>query len=252
MPALEPTDIIGRVAWLGVVPARDLALASCPRESLKLTFAGPEGEDHSGLTRPSCSRVMSQYPRGTQIRNVRQLSVVSSEELAEIAAKMGLGSFDPAWAGATLVLEGLPDLSHLPPSSRLQIAGEATLVVDMQNRPCHLPAAVIEGEHPGKGRKFKNAARGLRGVTAWVEREGNVCIGDKVALHIPSQRAWKGADWHPHAYRSGECQTRKHGEREAGDEADVDEEAGGSHDLSFGGIGGLVPIKISFYCTRNN
>ena len=194
MPALKPTGLTGRVTWLGIVPSRDLALASRPRDSLTLTFAGPEGEDHGGLTRPSCSRVTAQYRRGTEIRNTRQLSVVSAEELAEIAAKLNLDAFDPAWAGATMVVEGLPDFSHLPPSSRLQIAEGATIVVDMQNRPCQLPAPVIEADRPGHGRGFKNAAKNLRGVTAWVEREGVVRIGDAVTLHIPDQRSWKGME----------------------------------------------------------
>ena len=196
MPALEPTDHIGRIVWLGVVPDREDALVSAPRETLTLRFSGPEGEDHGGPTRPSCSRVTSQYARGTEIRNVRQLSVVSAEQLSAIAAEMGLEALDPAWVGATLVVEGLPDFTHVPPSSRLQVGGHGgpTLTVDMENRPCHLPAAVIDasvdGDHAGKGRVFKAAAKGRRGVTAWVEREGTVRLGDAVRLHVPDQRAW--------------------------------------------------------------
>ncbi len=193
MPALENTGQTGKVTWLGVVPSRDLALSSRPRTSLTLEFSGPKEEDHGGLTRLSCSRVVAQYPRGTEIRNTRQLSVVSSEELAQIARKMGLEAFDPAWAGATMVIEGVPDFSHLPPSSRLQVTGGATIVVDMQNRPCNLPGPVIEAAFPGRGRGFRNAAQGLRGVTAWVEREGIVRLGDRVTLHIPAQRPWAGA-----------------------------------------------------------
>ncbi|SFI89974.1 MOSC domain-containing protein [Jannaschia pohangensis] len=192
MPALKPTDIYGRIDWLGVVPARDLALASRPRESLMLNFDGPEGEDHGGLTRPSCSRVASQYRRGTQIRNTRQLSVVGAEELVEVAKSIGLEAFDPSWIGATMVISGIPDFTHLPPSSRLQIAEGATIVVDMENRPCVLPAPVIEADAPGHGKAFKAAAKGRRGVTAWVEREGAVRIGDVVRLHIPDQRGWQG------------------------------------------------------------
>ena len=193
MPALVPTDHHGRVAWLGTVPDRGAALAATPRETLRLTFAGPEGEDHGGLTRPSCSRVTAQYPKGTEIANARQLSVVSTEELAAVAAEMGLDALDPAWLGATLAIEGLPDLTHLPPSSRLQFGGHGgpTVVVDMENRPCHLPAPVIEAARPGHGRAFKQAAQGRRGVTARVEREGTVTVGDEVRLHVPDQRAWR-------------------------------------------------------------
>ncbi len=194
MPALMPTNHYATVSWLGVVPDRDAALASVSRQSLRLTFAGPEGEAHGGLTRAACSRVSAQYPAGTEIRNTRQLSVLSAEELAEIGAGMGLdGPLDPALVGATLVLSGLPDLTHLPPSSRLQGEGGATLVVDMENRPCTLPAPGIEAAFPGKGKLFKPAAGGKRGIVAWVEREGTLTLGERVRLHVPDQRAWRGA-----------------------------------------------------------
>ena len=96
--------------------------------------------------------------------------------------------------GATLVIEGIPDFTHLPPSSRLQAAGGCTLVVDMENRPCTLPARPIEDRHPTFGKRFKPAAKGRRGITAWVEREGTLSIGETVTLHIPDQPAWANLD----------------------------------------------------------
>jgi len=190
MPALIPTDYYATITWLGVVPDRAAGLKAVPRETLTLGFAGPEGEDHGGLTRPSCSRVLSQYPRDTVIRNTRQLSVMSAEELAAIATAMGLDTLDPSYTGATLVIEGISDFTHVPPSSRLQGASGATIVVDMENRPCMLPAREIEADMPGHGKAFKSAAKDLRGVTAWVEREGVFTLGERLRLHIPDQRAW--------------------------------------------------------------
>lgn len=191
MPALKPTDIVGEIVWIGRVPDRDASLWSEPLQEAELTFAGIPGEAHGGLIRASCSRVVSQHPKGTEIRNVRQLSVVSAEELAAIAAECGMDGFDPAFAGASLVVKGIPDFTHLPPSSRLQMPDGATLVVDMENRPCHLPAKVINAAQPGAGDRFKVAAKGKRGATAWVEREGHVRVGDAVRLHVPDQRAWR-------------------------------------------------------------
>lgn len=190
MPALIPTRFEAHVVWLGHVPDRDAALRSRPLREVAATFAGFDGEAHGGLTRPSCSRVTALHPKGTEIRNARQIAVVSVEELAETAAAMGLERFDPAWSGASLVLEGLPGLSRVPPSSRLQGPDGATLVVDMENRPCHLPAAVIDEDAPGFGRAFRAAARGRRGVTAWVEREGRLALGDVLRLFVPDQPPW--------------------------------------------------------------
>lgn len=190
MPALLRTEFIGKITWLGLVPDRETGLSSVPRQELHLTFGGVPGESHSGLTRKSCVRVTQQYVEGTEIRNTRQLSILSAEELSDIAADMKLGALNPAHMGASMVIEGIPDFTHLPPSSRLQAESGAMLVVDMENRPCNLPAKPIEVAEPGHGRAFKAAAKGRRGITAWVEREGVLRLGETIRLHIPDQRAW--------------------------------------------------------------
>ncbi|EAQ02838.1 MOSC domain protein [Pseudooceanicola batsensis HTCC2597] len=190
MPALKLTDFTCRITWLGRVADRGAALTSAPVESLAARFDGPEGEAHGGIDRPSCSRVLHLHPRDTTIRNVRQFSILSVEELAHIAATMGIVALRPEWLGATMVVEGLEDFSHLPPSSRLQGPDGVTLVVDMANRPCHLPARVIDDHLPGVGKRFKTAAKGRRGVTAWVEREGRLSVGEELRLAIPDQPVW--------------------------------------------------------------
>ena len=190
MPALIPTEFTAKITWLGRVDDRNATLRASALQRVMATYAGVEGEEHAGLTRPSCSRVVAQYPKGTDIRNVRQFSVLSAEELAAIAQKMGVERLEPAWIGASLVLEGIPDFTHVPPSSRLQAENGTTLVVDMENRPCHLPAKVIDEDAPGFGKAFKAAALGRRGVTAWVEREGVLRVGDVMRLHIPDQPVW--------------------------------------------------------------
>lgn len=193
MAALKPTQYQGEVVWLGRVTTEG-QLVSTPVEDLDFTFDGPVGELHAGRTRASCSRVTDQHARGTEIANVRQMTILSAEELAETAFAMGIPELDPAWIGATIVLRGLPDLTHLPPSSRLQNETGLTLVVDMENRACVLPGKVIEEIHPEKGPRYKPAAQGRRGVTAWIERPGRLVIGDTLRLHIPDQRPWELMD----------------------------------------------------------
>jgi hypothetical protein len=190
MPALKPTAFIGTITWLGRVSDRTAALESAPLAEVMARFTGPEAEAHGGLTRSSCSRVLGQYKRNTKIRNTRQFSILGAEDLADIAARMGLTALDPALVGASMVIAGIPDFSHIPPSSRLQSETGATLVVDMENRACTLPARPIETRHPGFGKVFKPAAQGKRGITAWVEAEGPLRVGDKMRLHIPDQPVW--------------------------------------------------------------
>jgi len=191
MPALIPTQFTATVTWLGHNPDRDAALETLPLTEMVLSFAGHAGESRGGLTRPSDSRVLAQYKRGTPIRNTRQLSILCAEDLAAIAADMGLNRLDPALLGASMVIAGIPDFSHVPPSSRLQDEDSGTtLTIDMENRPCMLPAKPIEARHQGFGKAFKRAALNRRGVTAWVEREGTIRLGATLRLHIPDQPVW--------------------------------------------------------------
>lgn len=194
MPALKPTDYTAEIVWLGVVDDRPSSLRASAVQTMVLGFGGLGGEEHAGRTRPSCSRVISQHPRGTEIANTRQVSIIAQEELADIAAAIDMPDLSPAYLGASIMLRGLPDFTHLPPSSRLQGPDGVTLVVDMHNRPCHLPAKEIEDDAPGHGKAFKSAAEGKRGVTAWVERPGILHLGQTLRLHIPDQRAWAHLD----------------------------------------------------------
>lgn len=191
MPALIPTEFIATVTWLGINPDRAHALHSAERTTLELSFDGPTGESHAGRTRASDARVVAQHPKGTTIANVRQISIISQEDLEAIAATMNLECLDPTLFGASMMVSGLPDFSLIPPSSRLQDeATGATVVIDMENHPCHLISREIEGAHPGYGKLFKPAAKHRRGVTAWVEREGKIALGATMRLHIPGQPAW--------------------------------------------------------------
>jgi hypothetical protein len=194
MTILKPTDYVATITWLGGVTSTAGPLWAEPAAQIMARFAGIEGEVHAGITAPSCSRMTAQYPERTEIRNTRQFSVLSAEELAEIAERMGIAALSPSLVGASMVLSGIPDFSHVPPGSRLQGASGATLVVNLNNRPCTIPAKAIEAAHPGFGAKFKPAAANRRGIVAWVEREGTFALGDTIRLHIPDQRPWKLLD----------------------------------------------------------
>ncbi len=189
MPVLIDSGYTGTISWLGQASGEG-SLRAEEHEHLALGFHGLSGARHEGENRPSCVRVKNLHPTGTEIRNVRQLTILSQEELAEIAAEIELDTLDPGLLGANLILSGIPDFTHLPPSSRLQAPDGATLTIDMENRPCVFPGREIEQNAPGHGAGFKPAAKGRRGVTAWVERPGQLNIGDELTLFIPDQRAW--------------------------------------------------------------
>ncbi len=191
MPALSPTSFFAKIIWLGAVVDRGQSLRATSLNEIEADFAGYEPEAHAGRTRASCARVSALYKTGTEIANVRQFSILSAEELGATASALNIDRIDPSWIGASMVVEGIPDFTHIPPSARLQSESGATLTVDMENRPCSFSAREVAseaGDAAGKG--YKAAAQGRRGVTAWVERPGTLAVGDQLRLFVPTQPTW--------------------------------------------------------------
>lgn len=159
--------------------------------ALDLTFDGIGGDYHAGPTRRSGGRE-PWYPRGTPMRNERQVSIVAPDELAVVAGRMGLDEIRPEWIGANLLLEGVPRLSMLPPGTLLFFAGGVTLKVDGQNKPCRIAGrliaerAAMTDEEAG-ALAFPKSAQRLRGLVAWVEKPGRIENGEAVSVRVPEQ-----------------------------------------------------------------
>ncbi|GLK70995.1 MOSC domain-containing protein [Ancylobacter dichloromethanicus] len=158
---------------------------------LALTLEGIAGDRHAGFARAADSRV-PWYPRGTPIRNARQVSLVAPDELAEIARRLGLAELRPEWIGANLLIEGVPRLTGLPPGTRLHFPGGAALVVEGENAPCRHAGAAIAAQTGQGGAElgFAQRAKGLRGLVAWVERAGTLATGAALEVRVPEQRIW--------------------------------------------------------------
>jgi MOSC domain-containing protein YiiM len=179
--------------------ARAAALYRAPRdhfetravEELRLGFDGVEGDFHAGATRRSGGRE-PWYPRGTEMRNERQLSLVAADELAIVAGRMGLEEIRPEWIGANLLIEGVPQLSMLPAGSLLFFKGGVTIKIDAQNKPCRIAGQSI-AEHvrapdqQATALLFPKMAKRLRGLVAWVEKPGVVKAGEEISVRVPEQ-----------------------------------------------------------------
>lgn len=115
-------------------------------------------------------------PRGTIIRNDRQVSILAEEELVAIAGAMALPHLPAEWSGGNVVLSGLAHLSLLPAGTRLMAPSGATLFVTAYNLPCRKAGRSIAGFSGVDGHMFGfvRAARGLRGLVASVERAGRL------------------------------------------------------------------------------
>jgi len=180
--------ISGQVEAVLIAPDKEAMLA-VRQPQVQVSFEGFEGDRHAGLTMSSSSRT-SYYPRGTKIRNSRQVSIVSAEELAEVAAAMGIPQLLPEWLGANLLLSGIPALSFLPPGSRLIFAGGVVLAVEGENRPCTIAGATIQAQFPDVPdltTAFPKAGLNKRGLVGWVEHPGVIVAGEGVQAQLREQ-----------------------------------------------------------------
>jgi hypothetical protein len=187
---IEPAKkLAGRVAGLYAAAGRDFETAS--RDWLDLTFEGIPGDLHGGSTRRAGPRE-PWYPRGTVLRNTRQLTLVAPDELALVAKRLDIASLSAEWLGANLLIDGIPHLSMLPPGTLLSFASGAVVKVDGQNAPCRRAGRKV-AERAGLedirlgALRFVREARRLRGLVAWVEAPGAVVAGDSVSVRVPEQ-----------------------------------------------------------------
>ena len=191
---IPPRKLLGEVA--GVYAAPFDHFLTRETDEITLTFEGVEGDFHAGITRRSGGRE-PWYPRGTEIRNERQISIVAPDELAEIARRMEIREVRPEWVGANLLISGVPRLSMLPSGTLLFFQGGVTIKVDAQNGPCRVAGrAVAENagmpDHEAGALLFPKAAKRLRGLVGWVEKPGLIKRGEQVSVRIPEQWIYRG------------------------------------------------------------
>ena len=143
---IYPTTIHGKVeaALVCDVPG---SLVSSRKEKILVHLAGIAGDRHYGFTFPSNGRY-SMYPRHTEIRNSRQVSIISMEEMSPHRQRTGLPELHPEWYGANLILSGIPALTFLPPSTRLTFQNGAVLIVTGENDPCIHVGRILQTNFP--------------------------------------------------------------------------------------------------------
>lgn len=190
----EPEILPGRklaARIAGVYTAPEDHFVTRAVETLALTFEGIIGDVHAGHTRRSGGRE-PWYPRRTEMRNERQLSIVAPDEMAIVAERMGLAEIKPEWIGANLLLDGVPMLSMLPAGTMLFFKGGVTIKIDGQNAPCRVVGRSIAehagmADHDAGSLLFPKVSRRLRGLVGWVEKPGTISAGEEVSVRVPEQ-----------------------------------------------------------------
>jgi hypothetical protein len=166
-------------------------------EELLLDLQGIPGTRHYGFTRKAGPRE-PWYPRGMEMRSGRQITIISREEIATIAAAMRIDTLAPEWIGANVVTSGIENLSLLPAGTRI-VFENATLVVEAPNAPCRISGSAIarhltpDAPPGGLDLAFPKMAKGLRGLVATVERAGTIRAGEAITVKVPPQTLWQSA-----------------------------------------------------------
>jgi hypothetical protein len=152
-----------------------------------VTLEGLEGDSHSGWTLFTHGR-QPQYPKGTEIRNDRQISILSSGELEAISASLGIPKLEISWFSGNLLISGTPNLSVLPLGSRFYFSGGVVLICSAENNPCSQPAGITQSHYPDNpdiSREFVKAAMHRRGIVAYVEHPGTLLPGESFRIEFP-------------------------------------------------------------------
>ena len=168
-----------------LVGFEDVTLAE-PQEKIQCLWDGVRGDRHCGQTKLAGGRE-SYVPKGTEILNLRQVSIVSKEELEEIAQRMGIPEVSGADLGANIVLSGISELTKLPTGTIIKFSEQTLLFVTGENLPCVFPGKNIQARYPDipkLANKFPKTAMGRRGLVAVVLRPGNIRKNDFVKIDI--------------------------------------------------------------------
>ena len=178
----------------GLFKAEGKSFVTEPVEELPLVFDGIPGDYHSGPTRKSGARE-PWYKRGTPMRNERQVSILAPDEMRVVAGRLGLDEMKSEWIGGNLLLDGIPNLSMLPPRTLLFFENGLTIKIDGDNAPCRAAGRSIAAQFEGRQDielAFPQQAQHLRGLVGWVEKEGSLKVGEGFEARIPPQWIYEG------------------------------------------------------------
>ena len=181
------TKLSGRVISVSVGGNEDLSKDL--QDHIELDFDGIVGDQHAGHSREAYSG--EREPKGSILRNDRQWSGASVEELAVISERLDLSeNISPATVGANICVEGIADFSLLPGGTRLKFPSGAALRVEAYNPPCiHMGAQIAKKYVTNSGKPLTNGqwlkpASGRRGLVGVVDVPGKIKAGDEVTVEV--------------------------------------------------------------------
>lgn len=164
------------------ISTREFRVHKMPQTEVNVGPFGLTGDRHAGKFRWSSS---ARRP----IPNRRQWSAVSSDEVAEFCARLGVAPFPFGALGENLRLSGVC-LGELAKGTVLEFPSGARLLIAAQNDPCQSAAeelGLAYGSHVE--RHFVKEAYGQRGVVGSVLTPGLIRPRDEATLVLPPQQS---------------------------------------------------------------
>jgi len=178
----------------GIYSALNEGFTSKSLDVLELSYGGIAGDRHSGLTRKSNSRE-PWYEKETEMRNEQQLSILSQEELSEVAKDLNVEKIKPEWLGCNICVSGIAHMSLLPPRTILMFEGGVSIRIDGDRGPCRISGRALAKQYEGRDDlefAFVKAAKHRRGLVGWVEIAGTIKAGEKFVARIWEQCIYPG------------------------------------------------------------
>lgn len=163
-------------------------------DKLQVLPDGIANDRHRGKYKLAGAQESHIVGKGTYVANLRQVTIVSTEELAIIASDLNIPSVLAEDLSANILVEGIPSFTFLPScflSFSRNRGKEVSAVLRLmgENRPCVIAGGNLQERYPDEARlasKFVAASLGLRGQVAIVYANGIIRSGDTISL-IPHQ-----------------------------------------------------------------
>jgi len=183
------STLVGKVEGIYYTSGRENL--SIPVNEIEFSFEGMQGDKHSGSTTFARTK-HPEYKVKIEVKNTRQISIMSVEELSSISDEIGVPEIKAEWLFTNLLVSGIPHLSQLPPGTRFYFDGGLIIYNEGQNFPCKTAGNIILDKYPqveGIDKKFIKAALDKRGLIAWVEHPEKLIAECSFQIDLPP--LWK-------------------------------------------------------------
>ena len=171
-----------KVEALSLCPKK--GVASLPCGSIEIQLEGLVGDRHIGFAKKADGRDTG-VKRGTPVRNWRQWSAVSLEDLQIIAQRLEIAELTPELLGANIAFSGMEGFTSIPRGSTIWLPDGGILSVEEENAPCIGPGKEIAKHFVEvNASQFCKAANGLRGLVGVVFQAGKITVGDMADLRV--------------------------------------------------------------------